>query len=507
MLLSPAYPLLNLIDTHAERLQRLADAWLLSGASALGIATDGGWLALWPPQAESDRHSASVPIQVDRQIMGHLWVFGVEGSWVEARLAADAEMLSQWITMEAVLDSMTNDLIASQDQLLALVDLTHFARADFDIQAAFRSLTREACRLSQADSASAILMIGNPFIAHHPAPVVSEPVLQDWVRQCAANGGRLSVNDAARASFPPGCSALVESIRMDDLIVGVLALFKRDAVFTAPDMKLVRAICDQIGGQIEHVLLYQEKLQQMQMQTEMQLAKDVQLNLLPQRLPHVRGLDISAGSLPALQVGGDFYDFFERPGESLIFTVGDVSGKGMSAALLMATTRTMMRSKARSLRRPTPLDILGATNDEGYDDFTQVGMFATAFVGQYDPMERLLYYANAGHSPVVFCPAGGTPFMLEADGPPIGVLPACTCENHVLEFQSGDLLVVATDGFSEAHDPAGNMLGQEGFVEIIVSLAEQSAHEIVSGLFSLTAGFSSGQGQVDDQTVIVVKGL
>jgi sigma-B regulation protein RsbU (phosphoserine phosphatase) len=507
MLLSPAYPLLNLIDTHAERLQRLADAWLLCGAAAFGIATEGGWLALWPPAAVPDRNSVSMPIQVERQIVGQLWVFGVEGSWVEARLAADAEMLSQWISMEAVLDSMTNDLIASQDQLLALVDLTHFTRADFDIQAAFQSLTREACRLSQADSASAILMLSNTIVAHHPAPVVSEQMLREWVEQCAATCGRLSVNLPSRSIFPPGYSALVEPLRLDDQSVGVLALFKKDAIFTAPDMKLVRAICDQIGGQIEHVLLYQEKLQQMRLQTEMQLAKDVQLNLLPQRLPHVRGLDISAGSLPALEVGGDFYDFFERPGESLILTAGDVSGKGMSAALLMATTRTLMQSKARSLHRPTPLDILGATNDEAYDDFTRVGMFATAFVGQYDPMERLLYYANAGHSPVVYCPAGGTPFMLEADGPPIGVMPNCMCENHVVEFQTGDLLVVATDGFSEAHDSAGNMLGQEGFLNMILSLAEHSAHEIVSELFSLTARFSSGQGQVDDQTVIVVKGL
>ncbi|MBL8153749.1 MAG: SpoIIE family protein phosphatase [Anaerolineae bacterium] len=507
MLLSPAYPLLNLIDTHADRLQRLADAWLLCGASAFGIATEGGWLALWPPHALTDRTSMSMPIQVERQIVGHLWVFGVEGSWVEARLAADAELLSQWISMETVLDSMTNDLIASQDQLLALVDLTHFTRADFDIQAAFRSLTGEACRLSQADSASAILMMGSAFIAHHPAPVVSDQMLREWVEQSAANGSRQSVNNPARSILPPGYSALVEPISLEDQTVGVLALFKKKASFTAPDKKLVRAICDQIGGQIEHVLLYQEKLQQMQMQTEMQLAKDVQLNLLPQRLPLVRGLDISAGSLPALQVGGDFYDFFERPGEALVFTVGDVSGKGMSAALLMATTRTLMRSKSRSLHRPTPLDILGATHDEAYDDFTHVGMFATAFVGQYDPLERLLYYANAGHSPVVYCPAGGTPFMLEADGPPIGVLPACTCENHVIEFHSGDLLVVATDGFSEAHDPAGNMLGQEGFLDMIVSLAGQSANEIASGLFSLTARFSSGRGQVDDQTVIVVKGL
>jgi sigma-B regulation protein RsbU (phosphoserine phosphatase) len=506
MLLSPAYPLLMLIDMHAERLQRLADAWLLCGASGFGIATEGDWLALWPQHALTDRHGVSLPLQVERQTLGYVWVFGVEGPWVDARLAADAELLSQWLAMETVLESMTNDLIASQDQLLALVDLTHFTRADFDIQAALRSLTREACRLSQADSASAILMMGDTFIAHYPAPIVSEQTLSEWVRQCAANGGRHSVNDPARSPSLPGYSALVEPILMDEHIVGVLALFKKNAVFTAPDMKLVRAICDQIGGQIEHVLLYQQKLQQTRLQTEMQLAKDVQLNLLPQRLPDVRGLDISAGALPALQVGGDFYDFFERPGESLIFTVGDVSGKGMSAALLMATTRTLMRSKARSLYRPTPLDILGATNDEAYDDFTQVGMFATAFVGQYDPIEKLLYYANAGHSPVVFCPAGGTPLMLEADGPPIGVMPNCMCENHVLEFQGGDLLVVATDGFSEAHDSAGNLLGQEGFLDMILSLAEQSAHEIVSGLFSLTARFSSGQGQVDDQTVIVVKG-
>ena len=107
--------------------------------------------------------------------------------------------------------------------------------------------------------------------------------------------------------------------------------------------------------------------------------------------------------------------------------------------MLMAMTRTLLRSKTRSFVRPSPVDILGSVNDEMYDDFTEIGMFATVFVGQYDHAEKILYYANAGHSPVIFCPAGGEATLLEADGAPLGVLPNSTCENQAIYFNPGDV--------------------------------------------------------------------
>ena len=153
-----------------------------------------------------------------------------------------------------------------------------------------------------------------------------------------------------------------------------------------------------------------------------------------------------------LQVGGDFYDFLHLDGRPFTFTVGDISGKGLPAALLMAMTRTVIRAKVHDAPTPTPEHVVGRSNKELYDDFTEVNMFATVFVGQYQPLNREMLYANAGHSPVIYCPAGGKARLLKADGTAVGILPTSLSENQRLIFRPGDVLVVATDGLNEAHN-------------------------------------------------------
>jgi sigma-B regulation protein RsbU (phosphoserine phosphatase) len=277
--------------------------------------------------------------------------------------------------------------------------------------------------------------------------------------------------------------------------------------FSSPDLKMIRAIADQAGVQLENTQLYQESLSRARMQTEMELAQNVQLHLLPQSLPEVNGLDIFAGSLPALQVGGDFYDYVYRPGEPFTFTVGDITGKGMPAALLMTMARTVLRTKTRSLADISPANIVGSSNDDMYEDFTEVSMFATVFVGQYHHRDRTLYYANAGHSPVIYCPVGNMAYMLEADSAPMGVLDVSMCENHVIDLNPGDVLVVATDGFSEAQNKQGEMFGYDRLLRLVESLADQAAWVIGTGLYDSVSEFSAGHPQDDDQTLFVVKGV
>jgi sigma-B regulation protein RsbU (phosphoserine phosphatase) len=239
----------------------------------------------------------------------------------------------------------------------------------------------------------------------------------------------------------------------------------------------------------------------------MQLAQSVQLNLLPQRPPGVMGLDLWAASHPASTVGGDFYDFILRPDQSLTFTVGDVSGKGMPAALLMAMTRTVIRNKAKSVPSPTPEVVMGLSNEELYHDFTEVSMFATVFVGQYEPDSRELLYANAGHSPVIYCPAGGAARLLRADGTAMGILPKSMSADQRLLLEPGDVLVVGTDGLSEAHNAHDEMFGYDRLLEVVESLAVRPAQAIADGLYQTVNNFSAGQPQDDDQTLVVLKGV
>lgn len=252
-------------------------------------------------------------------------------------------------------------------------------------------------------------------------------------------------------------------------------------------------------------MLTEEGIAQAHFEAEMELARRVQLRLLPKRPPDSCELDIAAESCPAWQVGGDFYDFIFQPDRPFIFIVGDVTGKGLSAALLMSMTRTVMRSAARFSSVCTPKVIMDRANVDLYDDFTETGMFATAFIGMFQSPGEELVFGNAGHSPVVYCPNDGPARLLEADGTAMGVLPHSTWENHRVRFEPGDLLVVGTDGLNEARNEAGEMFGYQRLLGIIESHRGHDAQSILDALYEAVRAFAGTAAQDDDQTAVVLK--
>jgi sigma-B regulation protein RsbU (phosphoserine phosphatase) len=208
-----------------------------------------------------------------------------------------------------------------------------------------------------------------------------------------------------------------------------------------------------------------------------------------------------------LHVGGDFYDVLYLPDRPFVVAVGDVSGKGTSAALLMVMTRIAIHSKASYLPRPSPHEILARSSQDLYDDLARVNMFVTIFVGQYEPERQRLHYANMGHSPVVFCPACGPARLLRAEDPPLGVMPVDRPHSQVLDLQAGDLLLVATDGFCEARNTAGEMYGYDRILSLVESLTRSgaSAGDVAQALRTSVAEFSAGCPQDDDQTLVALR--
>ncbi|MCX7791085.1 MAG: serine/threonine-protein phosphatase, partial [Chloroflexaceae bacterium] len=219
-----------------------------------------------------------------------------------------------------------------------------------------------------------------------------------------------------------------------------------------------------------------------------------------------RQLEIYAESRPARQVGGDFYDFIVEPGRPFIFVVGDVTGKGISAALLMTMTRTAIHSKSQFMPFPTPEDVMRQSNEDLYDDFTRVGVFATAFVGQYEAGSRRLVYANAGHAPVIYRPVEGEAVLLRAESTALGILPKAHCCNQTLRLAPGDLLVVATDGFSDMRGGDDVPFGIERLLELIDRLHHLAPEALAQALFEEVHRFGQGREQDDDQTIVVIKG-
>ena len=500
----------HLISKYHTVLEALDQTWQQEGALAFGVWLDDN-LVFCSSHNDQFTPDFSVPLMIRRREFGRLGICGLETNAVKARLEADALMLGKLFETESELDDMTGDMIGLQDQLLALYDLTQSARYKLDLSDMLDLLVRESSRLTVAWGGLAAFLDNDSVVGVQvPELFVGSPMIKELLIQLQKEKGRVLVKeDIVEIKLPSFIkNFLLQPIWIGGDISATLGLINKKGGFSSPDIKLIQAISEQAGAQIENLLLHQEMLEQTKLQTELEMAQQVQLQLLPQTIPDVLGVDIFAVSRPALQVGGDFYDLIAEPGRPFIFTVGDVSGKGMSAALLMAMTRIMIHSRGKFMPRSTPAIILDRVNEEMYDDFTEVGMFSTVFLAQYDPNSREVAFANAGHSPVIhYLAERGTAEMLEADGTALGILPVNYCEDQTTYFNVDDIFVIATDGFSEASDGAGNLFGYDGLLRLIESVAHESAEVITKTLFNEVEKFGAGHPQDDDQTIIVIKGV
>jgi len=503
------------LTMRRPQVEAMAQAWLLAGARAFGITSHGRVLAAWPgPEAQPAAQiepgalgGLAAEVTADGWLLGELRVTGMAGAVAAARLAADATLLAQLAQQERELDAVAEELVGAQDQILALYDLARAARSHLNLPETLSAPACETARLVATDGAAVLFVPddGEPAWGWHGPGVPELATLLAAFRRLPADGRELIL---AGSEASHGCNLLLIPVHVRQHTAAALALARGPGctAFASPEIKLAHAIAEQSGAQIENVLLYEETLARARLDTEMALARTVQMRLLPARAPAITGLQLAGRATPALQVGGDFYDFMPaQAGRTCTFAVGDVSGKGLSAALVMAMARSVLRSKASG--GATPAQMLDSANAELYDDLTEVAMFATVFVGQYDPVARTLRYANAGHSPVIYCPPDGPARLLEADGTALGVLPFSLCQDHELPFGPAALLVIGTDGFSEASNAAGAMYGYERLLRLVESLAVQPAAAIADEIYLAVGAFAAGQLQADDQTLIVAKGV
>jgi phosphoserine phosphatase RsbU/P len=503
----------DFVSTYYDLLASLAQAWLVSGAQKMSIWADGRLIAEWPAHQGTVGSELSVAIRLGRAAIGELRIAGLASSpQTQARLQADAGLIGQLVRGNAEAEALSSDLVETQDQLLALYQLNRSTSSALHHEESLHLLAIEAARLLKADAVFVYLAITQGTTLTYrvdgsPGPSLPEEL---YAQQGAIRTAREQVlsseecPDLVKAGMRS--MALIPISLRGTVIAGTLGLLRgAGPSFRSPELKLGHAIADHAAAMIERGLLYQNQISQMRMETEMELARSVQRNLLPLQAPTVAGLDIFALAIPARHVGGDLYDFIPAPDGSLIFNFGDVTGKGLAAALLMAMTRTALRSKAAFLPHPDPLMILTRANQDLYEDFSQVEMFATIMVGRVEIDEQRISLANAGHAPVIVHQAGAAPRLLEATGVPLGVLPDPLADLQSERFAVGDLLLVASDGLTEAQAKDGEMYGIERLLTLLDHHAGKSAKAIGQAIFDAVAAFSQGQPQSDDQTLIVMR--
>jgi sigma-B regulation protein RsbU (phosphoserine phosphatase) len=239
---------------------------------------------------------------------------------------------------------------------------------------------------------------------------------------------------------------------------------------------------------------------------EMTMSKQAQAIFYPQHLPEVNGIALFAEFRPAMQVSGDYYDFVSLSANELLFTVGDISNKGLTAAFFTPLMRKVVRT-ALKLGKPTPKSVLDYVNADLYDEFSQATMFATGFIGLYEATSRRLRYVNAGQAPVVYRPVGGQARLLRADGPPVGIFAHSLCVEQELRLAPGDLLVVGTDGLVEVRNHANEIFGYERLLQLLDTVGSHTPASVAAAIFYKLTAFAAARKREDDQTLLVIKGV
>jgi sigma-B regulation protein RsbU (phosphoserine phosphatase) len=299
-----------------------------------------------------------------------------------------------------------------------------------------------------------------------------------------------------------------------DKLLGIISLGpkKSEEPFTGSDLRLLKSVANQTGLALENAQLLaaitEEVAQRERLNREVEIAREVQERLFPQELPPITGLDYWGACRPALGVGGDYYDFLALPGGRLGIAIGDVSGKGIGAALLMASLEASLRAEAA--RGPDDLAALvGNVNRLVYQASTS-NRYATFFYAQYDAAQRQLIYVNAGHNhPMLFRRRGGDWEInrLSAGGTVVGLLDSFPYQQETLGLRPGDMLVAFTDGISEAMNPRDEEWGEERLIETVKACSGQPSKELVSSIILAADGFASGAKQHDDMTLVVLRVL
>jgi len=295
-------------------------------------------------------------------------------------------------------------------------------------------------------------------------------------------------------------------------LIGLMMLGpkKSEEPYTPTDLRVLQSLATQTGQALEITelahSLAREAAQRERNEREMEIAREVQQRLFPQQIPQIAGLSLAGMCRPALGVGGDYYDLIELDDGRLGLAIGDVSGKGISAALLMASLRASLRGM--TLDGPSDLARMMQKVNRLVYEASANNRYATFFFATYDPATRELRYVNAGHNPPLLIRRGSAEILrLDEGGMVVGLLPSADyVEQVAVKVNSGDLLIAYTDGISEAMTVDDEEWGEQRMLGAANQCSrEASAMDVLNAIFRSADEFTAGAPQHDDMTLLIMK--
>ncbi len=402
-----------------------------------------------------------------------------------------------------------------EKEVLLEVSRTLSASLDFDelIETIFRSL------LQVVDfDAAAIYLVNRTTLALELQSQVGYPdgsddafqlqVGQGIVGWVAKTGEAVIVPDVKRdpryvAARIETRSELAAPLVVEGHPIGVFNLESDlDDAYHEGHLEIVLAFAAQAAVAVQRARLTRDLFERRHLEKELAIARDIQLSFLPKRAPDVPHFDIAGTTQPHDEVGGDYYDFIPVSETRLGLAIADVSGKGIPAALIMAGFRMSLLAEIRNefaIRA-----VMRKVNSLVYES-TDGGKFVTALYGVLDYKNRMLIFSNAGHNPPILWHRDGSIEYLTEGGVALGVLPDARYEERPMALRSGDVLVMYTDGVSEAESPSLEQFGTQRIERCIARLADRSAQEVLDGIVAEVIEWSGERGPNDDLTLLVLK--
>src|SRR5438093_4427877 len=272
--------------------------------------------------------------------------------------------------------------------------------------------------------------------------------------------------------------------------------------FTEDHLKVLTTLASVAAIRVENARLMEERIERERLEREQQVASEIQHRFLPAAAPQVAGYELQGISFPCYEIGGDYYDFIERTNGRLVVALGDVSGKGTAAALLMSSLHAAIHAQADI--HDSLVKTISAVNRYLVESIPP-NRFVTLFYAELDPETGSLCFLNAGHNPPLIVHAGGTMEQLAAGGLPLGIMPNADFREGRTRLHPGDVLMIYSDGVTEAVNPKGEEFGPTRLYEVVARNIDSSAAGIRDRIEAALTKFCQGTPAADDITLVIVK--
>ncbi len=435
-----------------------------------------------------------------------------------ARLRWYGQVLSKALGGHLLAERLGDELMISWNELRFMYSVTQKVAQTTELEAIFESLVELLRDTFGAEAA----LIAQPGGNMKTISIGTEGKLSDlrvtrMVNRIALENQTVLVNtpEDSLDFVPDGLLDSMLAVNIESQVARpcVIAVFtyvnsktkkgKRADSFGSTHRLTLEAISELMGALIDNAELHRRETRSMRIQAQIDIAAAIQKSLLPAKLPEIEGYEISAGTKPAGQVGGDFYDVFEMPSGHIGLIVADVAGKGVPAAMLTSSLRIVLRSQME--HNYSPANILLDANRVLYPDMSRVDLFATVFLAVFYPETGQITWANAGHSPALWYRANtGEERWLMGTSLPLGIYDDLKTDYHAGHFGGRDLLCIYSDGLSEAENADGRFFGKAGLAETLRIVPNTPVDVTKQFLLDVVNTFSAEQRMGDDQTLLLM---